>query len=242
MSSYTLFIFEGEKIEKNIFENMIKYYLTDVENTIIICAFCAHIYALNKKINDDPDQDIFILLRDMPKNAHLKGIPQKQVSEIYMFFDYDGHVPGASDNELQNLLKTFNDETENGKIYISYPMVEALKHPSVVIDFKDTVATSEKKYKSSVNSLCTKHKKEYVDFNKYTAEQWKYLVDEHAKKLNYIMEGDYKLPEKYFSQEIIFLKQKEKYITPDNKVSVLSPFPIFLVDFYGISKLNSLIN
>jgi len=241
VSSYTLFIFEGEKIEKNIYENMKKYFLTDVENTMIICAFCTHIYALNKKINEDPDQDVFILLRDMPNNSHLKLIQKKQVSEIYMFFDYDGHVPGASDDKLENLVTTFDDETEYGKLYISYPMVEALKHPSVVFDFKDTVVTSERAYKSSVNYLCDQHKKEYNDFNQYTIQQWKYLIDEHTKKLNYIMEGKYKSPTKYFSQKSIFLMQKNKHITPTQKVSVLSPFPIFLVDFYGASNLNRLI-
>lgn len=241
MPSYTLFIFEGEKIEKNVYENMIKYYLTDVENTMVICAFCTHIYVLNDKIKDDPDQDVFILLRNMPKNSHLKTISKKKISEIYMFFDYDGHVGEASDENLQNLLKTFDDETEYGKLYISYPMVEALKHPSIVTSFKDTIALSEKSYKADVNRLCESTNAKFNDFNQYTHSEWKYLINEHTKKLNYIMEDDYKSPTKYFSQESIFIMQRDKYITPSQKVSVLSPFPIFLVDFYGVSNLKSLI-
>jgi hypothetical protein len=209
---------------------------------MIICAFCTHIYALNNKLIKDPDQDVFILLRDMPHNTHLKSISKKKVSEIYMFFDYDGHVPGASDENLKSLVSTFDDETENGKLFISYPMVEALKHPCIVSDFKSAVVTSEKSYKTFVNKECTQKNKPYVDFNQYTNKQWKYLIDEHTEKMNYIMEGEYKSPTKYFSPKDIFLMQQKSYITPSNKVSVLSGFPVFLVDFYGVSKLESLIS
>ena len=55
-----------------------------------------------------------------------------------MFFDYDGHVNmprnehGAGhwdgDEVLGEMLKVFSDETDQGKLFISYPMVEAIQH------------------------------------------------------------------------------------------------------------------
>ena len=45
-----------------------------------------------------------------------------------MFFDYDGHAPLADDEKIKELLILFNEETSFGKLYISYPMIEALKH------------------------------------------------------------------------------------------------------------------
>lgn len=241
VSSYTLFIFEGEKVEKNIYEAMRNHFLNDVENTIVICAFCTHIYTLQKKIKRDPDLDVFMLLRDIPQNEHLQQISRVQISEIYMFFDYDGHIPGSSDEQIIDLLSIFNNETEHGKLYISYPMVEALKHPLITSDFKSTIVSSAKTYKAIINTQCFIKNKDYNYFDTYTKVQWNHLIDEHTKKMNYIMTDEYISPTQYFSQESIFLMQKEKYIFPVNKVSVLSAFPIFLLEFYGISKLNTLI-
>jgi len=34
----------------------------------------------------------------------------------------------------------------------------------------------------------------------------------------------------------IFNKQEEKYFNADKQVSVLSAFPLFLLDYYGIGK------
>jgi hypothetical protein len=41
------------------------------------------------------------------------------------------------------MLEHFNEETENGKLYVSYPMVEALKHIESACDFKDLTVTAK---------------------------------------------------------------------------------------------------
>ena len=56
-------------------------------------------------------------------------------SEVYLFFDYDGHhnnIPKklSGKDALEEMLETFNNETELGKLYVSYPMVEAIKEIS----------------------------------------------------------------------------------------------------------------
>ena len=45
--------------------------------------------------------------------------------------DLDRHEPLSSRylDCVPEMLNLFNNETENGKLYISYPMVEAFKHP-----------------------------------------------------------------------------------------------------------------
>ncbi|MBK8723702.1 MAG: hypothetical protein IPL95_16035 [Saprospiraceae bacterium] len=81
------------------------------------------------EISQDQFIDTFSLLKDIKENKEtLKNFKRSDFSQIYMFFDYDGQVTNAGDNKLSELLKFFNEETEMGKLYISYPMVEALKH------------------------------------------------------------------------------------------------------------------
>ncbi len=43
MSNHILFVFEGEKTEKQITDNLTKYFINDDENTIVQCAYCNNI-------------------------------------------------------------------------------------------------------------------------------------------------------------------------------------------------------
>ena len=136
MSTKILFIFEGEKSEKQITNNLIQFFLN--ENSVVTCAYCTTIYKLFAEISEDKYLDTFSLLKEIKANKEiLKGFNRSDFAEIYMFFDYDGHVTNASDEKLQNLLGFFNEETEKGKLYINYPMVEALKHIEDFDTFKD---------------------------------------------------------------------------------------------------------
>ena len=101
--------------------------------------------------------------------------------KIYLFFDYDGHDPIADDDNLQEVLNFFNEETASGKIFISYPMIEALKHYSDSIDFQHLKVKAKEKihYKRVVNNEA---KNELKDFTIYTKEIWIQLIEIHLKK------------------------------------------------------------
>jgi len=229
--SKILFIFEGEKTEKQITDNLTKYFIS--ENSVIQCAYCANIYKLYQDISKDEYLDTFSLLKELPNNQEvLSSYNRDDFAEIYMFFDYDGHDTIADDKKVSELLSFFDDETLKGKLFISYPMVEALKHFSESINF-DTLKVKAKeniKYKDLVNKEA---QKELKQIKKYTKEIWIQLIDLHLKKMNFIIEKDFSFPNKNFSQDEIFSKQLEDYINVDFTVSVLSSFPIFLLDYYG---------
>ena len=53
------------------------------------------------------------------------------------FFDYDFQNKMGTqkvNNILYEMLDFFNDETENGKLYINYPMIESLKYTKEMPD------------------------------------------------------------------------------------------------------------
>ena len=82
---------------------------------------------------DDFDTDIIEVLRESNKKIReqLEGLSRDDFSEVFLFFDYDVHQTNlgkADDGDVINqMLESFDNETENGKLYISYPMVEALR-------------------------------------------------------------------------------------------------------------------
>ncbi len=153
-----------------------------------------------------------------------------------MFFDYDGHSTLADDDKLKELLEFFKEETDKGKLYVSYPMVEALKHICDYDSFKDLKVECKQNiaYKNIVHNSAIK---ELSNFKSYSSETWKLLINIHLKKMNYIVIDSYSLPDKLIPQIILFSKQLEKYIFIDSTVAVLSAFPIFLHDYYGIIEI-----
>ena len=234
-TNYILMVFEGEKTEKAIFDNLKKYYLNEQPNTIVYGFHCGEIYRLYHELQNDDDLEIFVLLKDnlQHKNLKLQTMTRDQVAEIYLFFDYDGHATQADDRKLQSLLKFFDNETEQGKLFISYPMVEAIRHLKNGIDFKNTVEASTPHYKAIASSNCDN---DYKDFRKFTTTTWHYLIDQHCKKANFIVHDSFEFPTQSIGQLQLLAKQKEKYINRYQKVAVLSAFPLFIVDYYGVTR------
>jgi len=239
MSNHILFVFEGEKTEKQITNNLTKYFIN--ENTIVQCAFCTDIYRLHREIAEDDDLDTFVLLKNKQQNlVALSGYNRDDFAEIYMFFDYDGHAPLADDEKVKEMLDFFNEETSTGKLFISYPMVEALKHYSDSTDFEQLKVKAKEnvKYKNIVHLNSNARLRDYTA---YTKEIWIDLIALHLKKMNFITNDEFSLPQENVSQYNIFRKQLEKYINVDSTVSVLSSFPIFLFDYYGFDYIMELL-
>lgn len=265
MSNNILFVFEGERTEKIIIKSLQKHLFKD--NYIIKCAFGADIYDLYREIEDDEDLDTFNLIKE--KNAKnkklLDGFTRKDFAEIYLFFDYDAHASLASsidrsgnevkcgDSKLKEMLEAFDDESEKGKLYISYPMVEAFRHIVSFETFYDlkvkckgsnceysgdcqtnNYCKDEPHYKTKVASDCIP---QLNNINGYTIETWKQIIIAHLSKMNYIINSIYEFPAKNEKQIDIFANQLKKYIKKRcPEVAVLSAFPIFIYDYYGNKK------
>jgi len=233
MSNKILFIFEGEITEDQVVANLEKTFFSS-RNTTVKCVYGGEIYQIYKAIKADEDLDTFNLIKERnTKNAAiLANYNRDDFAEIYMFFDYDGHSDKADDNKFEELLEFFNEETEKGKLYVSYPMVEALKHICDYETFKDLSVECKRniKYKSIVHSSSLN---ELQHFKKYDSAIWKKVIETHLKKANFITNDIFELPDELISQIAIFSKQLEKYIMISETVAVLSAFPLFLHDYYG---------
>lgn len=255
-----LFIFEGEKTEISFLYSLESKFMGS--SNAIKCVFGAEIYQLFKLMKKDADLDIVGILKERnPENAEtLKGYNQDSFAGIYLFFDYDAHSPNADDTKIKEMLNFFNNETENGLLYLSYPMAEALRHYKDKETFKDLRAKCKGGNKlSTINcpnknscpeiANCMKglHYKEIVqndcrsqltNMNKYDKQIWKELIEAHVCKMNYLVNDTYTLPTKTETQSTIFDKQLEKHINQFcPQVAVLSAFPIYILDYYGTEKL-----
>ncbi|WP_448677489.1 hypothetical protein [Delftia acidovorans] len=239
MSNHILFVFEGEKAEERIWRSLQDHHFNDVRNAVICTAYCCEIYSLFHQVLRDPEIDIFPIVKEIEINKEkLKDISRVNVSEIYLFFDYDGHSSTADDEKLGSMLDFFNEETGRGKLYINYPMVESFKHLGENIKFHELSVNCRNNinYKNIVNlEGCNSYK----DLRKFDKNKWSKVIEAHCFKSNLIVNNKFEFPANPSTQKDIFKNQCEKFILPKNEVSVLNSFPLFLLDYFGSSKLKN---
>ncbi len=250
----TLFVFEGEHTEDNIVSKLEQHFMGT--SIAVKCVFCGEIYQLYKQLHkEDFAVDIVSLLKERSEKnrQELEDYDNDSFSYIYFFFDYDGHATKADDAQVAELIEFFDNETENGKLFISYPMVEAIRHYKDKEAFIATVVRCKGKNCPNLKDCsecdeCLKrpHYKQFVAedsnprySNLNTPIIWKELIDAHLCKANALVNDEQSRPTRLISQNEIFNRQLGKYISqPCPCVAVLSAFSLFLQDFYGVEKLN----
>ncbi len=238
MSSKTLrklFVIEGVT-EKEVVDNLKSIFFSD--SVIIECIFDAEVYQLYDKLEQDEDLTLFGLLKERNPSVMAEW-DEDDFPEIFLFFDYDGQATGASNSKMIKLLELFSEETERGKLFISYPCVESLKH----IEDPDLF------YNLSTPAQGTGYKRivgerggnMFQSFGQYSVEVWKQLIKLHLMKMNYIVNDSFSLPNRIISQSDILSSQIDHFIVPNQHVSVLSAFPVFVHDYWGNKKILELL-
>ena len=254
-----LFVFEGSRAESKYVEKLEQNFLG--KRISVRCVYDAEIYQLYKVLKEEPDFDLVELLKERNKeNAELlRDYTRDSFAYIYLFFDYDAHSTLADDDKIVEMLNFFNNETENGLLYISYPMLEAIRHYKDMQSFKELTVKCKRAncpYKEECDEVetCLKephYKKvsasecqpQLTNINKYTKEVWQELIRAHVSKMNYLVHDVFDLPIQIEQQSVIFSKQLEKHITHKcPKVAVLSAFPIYVLDYYGVETLKKKLN
>ena len=254
MSDTILFVFEGEDIEGQILHSIkTNFFLPLGGKSIIRSSFRGEIFQLWNMVKDDPYLDIVEVLKERP-DSDITDLSRGEVSEIHLFFDHDAH--SHSDNisalnynkQINCLLDTFNEATEQGKLWISYPMAEALKHckkePNNCFHDAQIKISENIKYRNFINN-----ESDYLDIKKYDVFTWYYLTSVNIQRAfclandAYSPVSEYKIIKNWFEKntdivKIIQEKQYSKFIGPKKEVVALSPFPLFLLYYFGEPYFN----
>ncbi len=203
---YKVFIVEGEAREPQIIDNISKVFFSHDNVKIITLPAGENIYMLWKKLKEDDF------------NTHQTNLGKEDDTDV-----------------VARMLKSFDNETENGKLYISYPMVEALRdyRPGVCGDKEICYVAIEdmKEYRNTSSERSTN-----PQFKRYNYEIWKDIIDVFAGRVSClfglvdILEYE-KYSETAGPYDIYVLEEKE---TQNDRVFVLSAFPEFLVDYFGV--------
>lgn len=227
MKTKILFIVEGEVEEIRILGNKTYGLLKLIDSDYEVIPFANPIYELYEAYINGEYDDIVQYLRYYKGLKIPRGVLSKNYfSAIYLIFDFEAHYQKYSDKTILNILEVFSNETENGKIYINYPMVESFYHLKSLPD---------ENYKNSTIKFPLKSGKEYKKIvnlemafpkNKISDEILELIILQNFEKSQLITnsnknEIDYKL---ILAKQI---EQKNKY----NMLYILSTFPLMLIDY-----------
>lgn len=199
-----LFIFEGKDDEPRLYKTLKEIFHFELNEEEILHYYCSNIFSLYDTIKEYGVFDgsvnlINVLKEEAAKHKEVKSDLDRikysyEVSEIFMFFDYDIRKQDEKNKltiELQNakILELFNyfeneslDSERNGiKLYINYPMIES--------------------YRFFKKELPDEDFKNYT-FDLMSEKSFKKIVDEESfyKNLKYLCfdlhkSGDLKIPE-----------------------------------------------
>ena len=219
-NDYKAFIVEGEAREPLIIDNISKVFFKHANFKIITLPAGQNIYMLWKKLQ-------------------LEGISRDDFSEVYLFFDYDGHQNNISEEDdadvLEQMLVSFDNETENGKLYISYPMVEALR------DFEEGKCGKEGQCFVPIAEIgnykfVSAERSFHLGFKDYDITVWKSLIEVFAMRISCLMEGDSMITYEQYTEagSPFSIYKMEENELQEQMVFVLSAFPEFLLDYFGV--------
>lgn len=263
MDNIAIFLVEGENLDILLAKEIERKFFNN-EKKIKILPYKTNIYSLYSQLKKDEfETDIIsILIEKNPNDATLKLIENRDnISEIFLFFDYDGHNFQQEDNckdktsdILSEMVNFFDNETEQGKLYLSYPMIEAVQHCSKKDMHNLTYNANYIKAftKRHIGDKTYKHissfKSKFILLNKkeYSDSEWSFIIANflwglsYLKKLeNYLDYNDY--VENYTPQKI-YEMQFNLNIATEDSILVLSGYPQFILDYFGLNFYNMIVN
>lgn len=245
-----LFIVEGEDRDYRFVNSMTSCFFGKgrFEAIVINLPVSQNIYMLFKSLMDDGfNLDIVEILRDTVDVAKekLSGVERQDIDEVFLFFDYDtqqDNLPNGimdePDKVLRSMLEVFNNETENGKLYINYPMVEAL------YDYKVDMCESFSGCFADINEL-DNYKEKSGENNPQASKhfhytEWRDVLNVFLLRITCLWELEdisFEFYRTNVSPYTIFGKEKDIKRTR-NQVFVLSSFPEFLFDYFKVDFWN----
>lgn len=252
-----LFVFEGKKCEPDIFRTL--EYLFFPKGQTIVCSFGNNIYELYRQLKAlDGGGDVVSILRKKyendPESPFSPETKSSDFSEIFLFFDYDFQNRNLTmdqmNSQVSEMLAMFNDETDNGQLYINYPMIEAIRYTKELPDIHfseysvSRTDCHEKGFKDLVQRFSAYGSLDFIvlDFRKAPSEKrvsvvkqnWTLLERQTVIKANLLCNGVDKIPaeREAISQHRIFESQLSQFIIPKDEVSILSAFPLFNFNYF----------
>lgn len=220
------------KTESKIVKNTAEKMLSLTEENYEVVSNDTVIYELFEELNEDPNLSLVSYLKSKGKITLKPGELSKEAfSQIYLIFDFDPHYGKYSDEKIRKMLEFFDNETENGKLYINYPMFEAtfyiddFENPMLLYEMVPISKCNGKCFKKKVKEISCFGRKNHLNFSLLNEKDVYQSIRWNYKRAIYLIE------QKELDYRKILEKQIESKNAKANNILILSTFVLMIIDY-----------
>lgn len=237
MHNKTLFIVEGDSDEPAFIKQMfLKCYKKEEYHTY---SYRANIHMLAGELMknypdfDEDNIDIKLILKSMESDDNKKKILDDDYNDVYLIFDFEPQHDVLHFDIVKRMMIYFNDSTQQGKLFINYPMMQSYKHftvlPDSTFEYRMVNADRFDLYKKDVGDTS-----KFTDISKCNYSTFYSLAVHHLRKYNKICFNTYDVldVDTYLRSDSskVFDIEVEKLKT-EGKIDVLNTCIFALIDF-----------
>ena len=229
-----LMLVEGAKTDVVLMKHLLEVY--GISDSHQIVSYNTNIYVLYNRMfkDDDPETlDLLQVLKENEKDESKKKIFDERYSDILLVFDLDPQDDLFSATKIQQMLEYFKESSENGKLYINYPMVEAFYHMKAIPDpdFNKYEASltelQQKSYKARVQSENRDH-----DYRKFAKDlkECNTVISQNVEKALLITNNS--IPDRLLPPcDLEILDTQVRKIQNENRLFVLCTCGFYIIDY-----------
>lgn len=199
-----LFLVEGEDTEVKLLNQILACFPEISLRPDDILIFRTNIWVLcdtlNRDIGEnwyDDDIDFLNFLRSSTNVCQqLNGFDTASVTDIFLIFDYERQDPRFDANLLKHMMNFWNNSTENGLLYINYPMIESFNHiksPFPDLNFLtrkiECSKLCMKQGHKNLYKVMAKNESSFPDLSNIDRDTFKELTIHHFCKASAILYG-----------------------------------------------------
>lgn len=223
MSKNILFVVEGGRSEPRLLRRLVKVMRTFENYEIFSYNTNIHKMLEGMFVGDEIDSDLDFLeyLRSCKCDEEEKKTLGRSFSDIFLIFDLDPQDQKYNPDRLKKAAEFFNDSTENGKLYINYPMLESYRHIPNLDDLSYLDIRIRKEDICRYKEIASKEgTSQLSDISKIDESMMLRMIILNLMKANMIISGDRCVPdpESYtgdITQSALLSKEYEAYLTED---------------------------
>ena len=235
MSSKKIMVLvEGPKNEVKLMKHLFSLYGIDEEYEIV--SYCTNIYTLYKCIFDEyggsQDVDLNQLLKSKEKDKAKHHIFDQRYTDTILVFDLEPQDPEFSSEKIMRMCDYFDNSSDNGMLYLNYPMIEAFWHMKSIPDpdfytyYASITELKNRKYKQRVHDECRNG-----DPSKFAAtrKECTVVILQNIRKAQALV--NYTSDDLFVPDMCDILAEEIKLIDTAQKIAVLCTCVFFIADY-----------
>ena len=188
-----LLIVEGERTEPRLLSALLRAFGLAEERSIVSLGINIHdmLQKLQRGYGADlEDIDLPAALSDLyPEHAHVLS---QEFTDTLLVFDFDPHDDRMDSEFLKAFQHAFNDSTDRGQLYLSYPSIESYRDFQQFGDesFLDSIVSLQDiEHGQGYKAIVGRRRNGLENVDSINPLQWVQVIAMHVSKLQHLLDG-----------------------------------------------------